>query len=350
VREICAGVLTSGIKVGHWTHPDISTGVTVVVPSVRGVCAVDVSGGSPATRETDLLASWRRVDRVDAIVFSGGSAYGLGAAHSVMLALAAQGQGHRTSYGFVPIVPAACIYDLFFAGVDENSVPRHPPVDAGKAAFAAATSSPEWGCVGAGAGATVGKTLGFRSAMKSGIGAAALLFDGQNFAADSACAEVNGGHDLALGAIAVVNPVGDVVEDDGAVIAGCRASSYIQAKASWDSFRSQERENTTLVVVTTNAVLDAAACYALARTAQDGIGRAVRPAHTRYDGDVVFALSTADLSRTDGFSHKLVDKAVNESADRLVSQVPDVVGAAVRHAVRSATSVESMPSVHLQKK
>ncbi|NUO16565.1 MAG: P1 family peptidase, partial [Planctomycetaceae bacterium] len=235
------------------------------MPDVRAIASVDVRGGAPASRETDLLAPWRPVDRIDALVLAGGSAFGLGTAHGVVEALAARGLGHKTSGGNVPIVPAAAVFDLPFAGTDENGIPHHPPVEAGVLAYAAATATPEWGCVGAGRGATVGKQAGRVHASPGGIGAACL-----------------GLGPVQLGAVAAVNALGDVVDAAGTVVSGCRAGPEVPRSLTADRLMEGDAdavtplENTTLVALLTDAPLDKAGAFRIAIAGHDGLGRAIR--------------------------------------------------------------------------
>lgn len=318
--EVRGGTLLRGFRVGHWTHPERRTGVSVIVPEVRATASVDVRGGAPASRETDLLAPWRLVDRIDALVLSGGSALGLGTAHGVVEALAARGLGHRTSGGNVPIVPAAALFDLPVAGTDKDGVPHHPPVEAGALAYAAATATPEWGSVGAGRGATVGKQAGATHASRGGIGAA--------------CLELGPVH---LGAVAAVNALGDVVDATGSVISGCGAGPEVPRALTADRLEEggtglEPLENTTLVALLTDAPLDKAGAFRIAIAGHDGLGLAIRPAHTRFDGDSVFVLGTGEAEPV---------SPVDVTADVLAAHAARVVAAAVRHAVSHVGSLRA---------
>ena len=293
-----ASLAIAGVRVGHVTLA--GTGVTVLLFPSGSVGSGEVRGGAPATRETDLLDPARTVARVDALVFAGGSAFGLAAADGVMRYLAERGQGFATAGGPVPIVPAACIFDL----VDANSPP--PTADDGyDAAVAAARDEPPvTGRVGAGAGATVGKWRGRAAAVPGGLGVATTTVDGVN-----------------VGALAVVNALGDVVAADGTILAGSTAPVTAPGFPTPEPFE-EGRANTTLVAVVTDAALDKAACFLLAQSAHDGFARALRPAHTRFDGDIAFAVATAT---------RPVAQAVN--LDRLRLAAADVVAAAIRDAV-----------------
>ena len=240
------------------------------------------------------------VARVDAIVLAGGSAFGLAAADGVMRYLAERGQGFATAAGPVPIVPAACIFDL----VEANSSP--PGADKGYAAAVAAARAEEiaTGRVGAGAGATVGKWRGRDGAAPGGLGVASTAVDG-----------------VQVGALAVVNALGDVVGGDGTVIAGSTAPLGDPAFPTPEPFE-EGRTNTTLVVVVTDAALDKASCFLLAQSAHDGFARALQPAHTRFDGDIAFAVATGGAA-----------SATAPSLDRVRLAAADVVATAIRNSV-----------------
>jgi len=287
-----------GTRVGNVTRA--GTGVTVLLfpPGAIGSC--EVRGGAPATRELELLDPSRTVARVDAIVLSGGSAFGLSAADGVMRYLAERGRGYPTAAGPVPIVPAACIFDLLETGGSP------PGADDGYAAAVAADADgvAETGAVGAGAGATVGKWRGRDAAVPGGLGVAHTTADG-----------------VGVAALAVVNAVGDVVAADGSTIAGSTAPASAPAFPTPAPFE-EERANTTLVVVVTDAALGKPECLLLAQSAHDGFARALHPAHTRFDGDVAFAVATAGAGAE-----------VAPSLDRLRVAATAVVARAIRNAV-----------------
>ena len=270
----------AGLAVGHHTLAARPTGCTVVLVEAGAVAGVDVRGGAPGTRETDLLDPAKTVQRVHAIVLAGGSAFGLDAAGGVVRYLSERGIGYDTGIAKVPIVPAAILFDL---GVGDDPAIR-PTADCGYRAAAAATAGPvAEGNVGAGAGATVGKLGGAGRAMKGGVGSAAI--------------GVPGG--LVVAALAAVNAVGDVVDPaTGRVVAGVRtpdgegladARTLLRAGAGRGG---RPRENTTLGVVATNAALTQAEATAVAQMAHDGLARAIVPSHTPSDGDAIFALAT----------------------------------------------------------
>jgi L-aminopeptidase/D-esterase-like protein len=275
-----AGTLTDipGITVGHAQDLDVLTGCSVVVFPEGTTCSVDVRGGAPGTRETDLLAPHAMVQHIDAICLTGGSAFGLAAADGVMRWLREQGRGFNTRIARVPIVPAAVLFDLAL-----GSAESWPDSAMGYAACQAATAGPvAEGCVGAGTGAAVGKLLGVQAATKGGVGSASIrLPDG-----------------TIVAALAVTNAFGDVRRDrDGTILAGARLpeggfADSARLLRTMDANLLFSSGNTTLAVVVTDAQLDKAGCRKLAEMAQDALARTVQPVHTPFDGDVVFAAST----------------------------------------------------------
>ncbi len=279
-----------GIKVGHFTLAERPTGCTVVLTGAGAVAGVDVRGGAPGTRETDLLDPVNTVQKVQAIVLSGGSAFGLDAASGAMRWLEEKGLGYETRAGVVPIVPAAIVFDL---GVGDGRI--RPGADCGYRAAAAASDGPvAEGNVGAGAGATIGKLAGPARAMKAGVGTAALaLPDG-----------------LVVAALVVVNATGDIIDPStGRVVAGVRTpdgKGLADARVLLRSgalARSREGpragENTTLGVVATNAALTKTQATKVAQMAHDGLARAVSPAHLPSDGDTIFAVATGTLGEAE---------------------------------------------------
>jgi L-aminopeptidase/D-esterase-like protein len=269
-----------GIRVGQWTDAEARTGCTVVLlPETGAVAGVDVRGPAPGTRETDLLQPGRLVDRVHAICLCGGSAFGLGAADGVMRFLREREVGLPVGPVRVPIVPAAVVFDLATGAV------AWPGPDQGYAACLAASElPPAEGRVGAGTGATVGKLMGPSGARPGGVGTASVRLPGG----------------AVVGALAVVNAVGDVYGRDGRLLAGARGPDGLPADA-WRMVLEAGRPappaagaSTTIAVVATDAALDKAGCGRLADVAHDGLALAVRPAHTPYDGDTIFAVSTGE--------------------------------------------------------
>jgi len=274
-----------GIKVGHFTLAERPTGCTVILAKDGTAGSVDVRGGAPGTRETDLLNPVNDVQIVNAIVLSGGSAFGLDAATGTVRWL----DEHHIGYpvgpaGVVPIVPSAILFDLGFGG--DPSI--RPGADCGyRAADAATSAAVEEGNVGAGAGATVGKTGGpgvsGGGPMKSGIGSSAIRLP-------------NG---LVVAAIVAVNAVGDIVDPQtGSVIAGVRgpdgklADARKRLREGWTRDSGRAGENTTIGVVATNAKLTKVQALKVAQMAHDGYARAISPVHTPADGDTIFSLAT----------------------------------------------------------
>ncbi|HXD16918.1 MAG TPA: P1 family peptidase [Vicinamibacterales bacterium] len=297
-----------GIRVGHFTLPGGLTGCTVVLADGDGaVGGVAQRGGAPGTRETDLLDPTNLVERVNAIVLSGGSAFGLDAAQGVVKYLEEKNVGFKTSAGVVPIVPSAILFDLGFGGNKAR-----PTAECGyKAAGAAAGGPVAEGNVGAGAGATVGKIGGGRMPMKSGIGSAAIALP-------------NG---LVVGAIVAVNAVGDIIDpSNGAVVAGARdangniADARKVLRAGSQTSTPRPGENTTIGVVATNAKLTKAQASRMALMADDGLARALFPSHTLGDGDTVFALATggwngtADVSNVGALAADVIAEAIIRAA------------------------------------
>lgn len=283
-----------GIRVGHWTDVERGTGCTVVLaPDEGAVAGVDVRGAAPGTRETDLLRPTALVERINAICLAGGSAFGLAAADGVMRRLAERGIGFATGVRPVPIVPAAILFDL---GVGDPEA--FPDAEAGYRATVAAEADDGRleGRVGAGTGATVAKLGGAAAARPGGVGSAARrLADGAS-----------------VGAIVVNNALGNVYARDGRPLAA----------AAGDAPSPPLMTNTVLVVIGTDAPLDRAQCRRLSELGHDALARAIRPAHTMFDGDVVFSLSTGDGSRSgpEAFLElgMAAEDAIGESIERSV--------------------------------
>jgi L-aminopeptidase/D-esterase-like protein len=315
----------AGIKVGHYTLTARPTGCTVVLAEAGAVAGVDVRGGAPGTRETDLLDPVNTVQQVHAIVLAGGSAFGLEAATGTVRWLEEKGIGFDVGVAKVPIVPAAILFDL---GVGDAKV--RPNAECGYKAAEAATDGPVTeGNVGAGAGATIGKLGGFGRAMKAGIGSASITLP-------------NG---LTVAALVAVNAVGDVIDPaTGRVIAGLRTpdgSALADARRLVRSgalggppLPAEARRpgaNTTLGIVATNVSLSKAQATKVAQMAQDGFARAISPAHTPADGDTIFALATG--------------KMPGEADVMLLGTLAaEVMADAVVRAAREATGIPGYPA------
>ncbi|MFQ5966584.1 MAG: P1 family peptidase [Acidimicrobiia bacterium] len=253
-----------GVEVGHWTDRKARTGCTVVLLPEPNVAAVEIRGAAPGSRETALLEPGMKVEQIQAIFLTGGSAYGLAAADGVVARLEQHGRGHPTLSGVVPIVPAAVVYDLHL-----GNRPLRPGPEQGATAFDQASGGPvEHGNVGAGTGATVAGWRGFDNVRWGGIGSVSMAV----------------GH-ATLGALVVVNGVGDVFTLAGEPLTGGSAETGPPA------MEANPSENTTLVVLATDARLVRTDLMRLAVRAQDAIATCLRPSHTRYDGDAAFAVS-----------------------------------------------------------
>jgi L-aminopeptidase/D-esterase-like protein len=307
-----------GIKVGHHTLAARPTGCTVILIEGGAVGGVDVRGGAPGTRETDLLRSENSVQQVHAVVLSGGSAFGLDAATGTVRYLDERRIGFAVGTNRVPIVPSAILYDL---GVGDDPSIRPGPECGYEAARSATNSPPTEGNVGAGAGATVGKLRGMDRAMKSGVGTASITLD-------------NG---ITIAALVVVNAIGDVIDPNtNAVVAGVRTidgSSLLDARELLrdNAVAGRSGENTTIAVVATNAAFSKAEVNKIAQMAHDGLARTIYPVHTPFDGDAVFGLATG--------THQ-------EPATVLVvgALAADVLAEAVLRAVRAANGIPGLPA------
>jgi L-aminopeptidase/D-esterase-like protein len=294
-------VITSvpGIRVGHWTDPVGLTGCTVVLCPQGTLGSGEVRGGAPGTRETDLLRPGMTVNEVHAVLLTGGSAFGLAAADGVMRYLEEQGIGFDTGVARVPIVPGAVLFDL---GVGDPKA--RPGPDAGYKACQNASEQVPEGNVGAGTGATVANLHGHHRALKGGLGTESKQ-DGE----------------VVVAALAAVNAWGEVLDEEGELLAAARPDP--------ETNETSEMTSTTLVVVATNARLSKERAHLLSLAGHDGIDSAIRPAHTMWDGDTVFALATGE---------------VDADQRALEALAMDVVAAAIRRAVLLAQSVPGFPS------
>lgn len=274
-----------GIKVGHFTLKERPTGCTVVLCEAGAVAGVDVRGSAPGTRDTDLLNPVNTVQQVQAIVLSGGSAFGLDTAGGVMRYLDEHKLGFKAGNVTVPIVPAAILFDLNVGDPGIGNQKLRPDAESGYQACLAANTGPvAQGNVGAGAGATVGKLFGPAFAMKSGLGTASAKI---------------GNTGIVVAALVAVNAVGDVVNpENGRIIAGARTAdgrgfrdSMAQIMRGYQVV-SEPATNTTIGVIATNAALEKVQLTKIAQMAHDGLARTINPVHTPFDGDTLFALST----------------------------------------------------------
>src|SRR5437879_1067966 len=296
-----------GVSVGHWTDLERATGCSVVLGpdgGMRAACAV--RGRATGTRELDALNPRHLVDRIDAILLTGGSAYGLGAADGVMRWLRERGRGLPVGpAGIVPIVPTAVIFDFDLA--PGGKADRWPTADDAYRACSAASDHVAEGSVGAGTGATVGKALGPRAAMKGGVGSWAAT-----------------GGDSVVGALVGLNAVGNILDGAGRILAGARGPDgrpvdALRYLAEGGAPLGGAARHTTLAVVATNAALDKLQLEALAHAAGDAVARRLVPGGRPFDGDVVFAVSTAAVApRTPLQAEALAQLAVPEAVERSV--------------------------------
>ena len=301
-----------GIEVGHAQNDEALTGCTVILCRKGAVTGVDVRGGAPGTRETDLLNPINLVEKVHAITLAGGSAYGLDAASGVMKYLEENKIGFNTGVAKVPIVPSAILYDL---GIGQADV-RPDSTMGYQAAASASSAPPAEGNVGAGTGASVGKMFGAKLSMKSGEGTASM--------------DIGGG--VVVGALVAVNAWGDVVDpQSNEIIAGLRPGkvgpvrvggkeyfadtlTMMKKPAGRSLMKLATRTNTVIGVVATNAKLTKAQATKVAQMAHDGLARTIRPAHTMLDGDTIFAISTrnrkADATTVGVFAAEVMAQAI----------------------------------------
>jgi L-aminopeptidase/D-esterase-like protein len=316
-----------GVRVGHAQNEIALTGCTVILCEKGAVGGVDQRGGAPGTRETDALHPMHLVQKVHAVVLAGGSAFGLDSASGVVRYLEERGVGFDVGIARVPIVPAAILFDLGLGRADVR-----PDADMGfQACLNASRRPPAEGNAGVGIGATVGKALSMAQAMKAGVGSASL--------------EIGSG--VVVGALAAVNAFGDVVDPQtGQIVAGARSPGrtgppfnvpgyfadtlqVMKTMAGGPPLRLSQRSNTVIGVVATNARLNKEQANKVAQMAQDGLARTVRPAHTMWDGDTIFALSTGRRSM---------------DVNVVGAFAAEVFAQAILRAVRAAQPVAGLPA------
>ena len=312
----------AGIEVGHYTDTDAASGVTVVICAEGAVTGVDVRGSGPCTRETDLLAPANIVEQAQAVVLSGGSVYGLAAADGVVRWLAQKGLGFPLDKGYVaPIVPAAALYDL------DRGSQFVPPISAewGQKACREANAGPvACGCVGAGTGAWAGS-------IKGGLGTASRILDSG----------------ITVAALAAVNSGGSVI--DSATGRPWEIHLEMAQEFGQQGKRAVKlpplpanapAQNTTIAVVATDAILNKAQSTKVAQMAHDGMGRAIRPAHTMFDGDTIFCMATGKkkLPRTTGFFSAVRAQAISD----IGQAVADCLSRAIITAILTAKSMAGM--------
>ncbi len=295
-----------GIRVGHTTDRRGLTGCTVVLCPPGTVGSGEVRGGAPATRETDLLRPGMLVQEVHAILLTGGSAFGLAAAGGVMRYLEERGIGFPAGIAVVPIVPAAALFDL---GIGDRRA--RPGPSEGYAACDAASEHVAEGSVGAGTGATVAKLHGPGRQVKGGLGTASVA-EGP----------------VVVGALFAVNAVGEVLGEDGEVVAGARPEPEGGAEGESEMpWPTGPWTNTILGAVATNARLSKERAHLLSVSVHDAVSGVVRPAHTMWDGDTVFTLATGEVDAPQDLLERLAERAVAESIRRGVLLAQGVPGA-----------------------
>ena len=298
-----------GILVGHYTDRKALTGCTVVLCPPKTIASCEVRGSAPGSRELALLAPEKQMQEIHAVLLTGGSAFGLGAANGVMKFLAEKKAGYQTPWALVPIVPSAVIFDL---NVGDSTI--FPTQDDAYQASANASVKVEQGNVGAGTGATVGKWHGLDSAMKGGVGTFSVKIG-----------------EVIVGAVAVVNAVGDVVGREGNILAGAQhKGKFFGGENRLNSLQNDgmllRNINTTLVVVATNARLSKVDCYRVAQRAHDGMARAIVPSHTTFDGDTTFALSAGKISAPIDLVAEMGAEATAESIRAAVKNSTPIFG------------------------
>jgi L-aminopeptidase/D-esterase-like protein len=303
-------------KIGHYTDLKGGTGCTVILCPDGTKGSAHARGISPGTREYALLSPFRKIEEIHALLLTGGSAFGLDAAAGVMRYLVERSKGYKTSYGIIPIVPAAVIFDLPVKDASAYPLPENAYI----ACKNAKVDHKEQGTIGAGTGATVGKWAGIAHMMKSGIGIEQVKFG-----------------DVWVESLAVVNSVGDIVDEKGKIIAGAVQNGKFIADTAfpsqpWQVPEMDFGENTVLIAIMTNANLSKVNLYYLAERAHNGIVRAVKPAHTSFDGDVVFSMSTGG---------KTID------IETITQMSIEATRRSIINAVIHASSLDNIPTINM---
>lgn len=303
-----------GFRVGQWSDPDAGTGCTVIVPPAGTLAAVDIRGGGPGTRETQLLAPEAPLAEITALLLSGGSAFGLNAAAGVVQWCEEHQIGYDVGIARIPVVPTAVIFDLSVT----SNLRRPGPEDAYRACTALVEGPPQMGSVGAGTGATVGKLFGRDGWCKGGLGVAATQ-------------GLDGAH---VAVLVVVNAFGDVLDESGGILAGAwrEPDGFVDARRAGSEVapgHPRLASNTTLAVVMTDARITKPEATQIARMASAGVARVIAPVHTPLDGDVTFTLASCERASS-AFSVGVIAARMTEWA--------------IRSAVRAATSVRGVPT------
>lgn len=289
--------MKSTFKIGHYTDKENITGCTVILCPPDTIASCYISGSAPGSREIALLDPTRKINAIHALLLTGGSAFGLNAAAGVVQYLEEKGIGYKTHFGVVPIVPAAVIYDLNIG----NAAIRPTAENAYQTCQEATNDLSQQGSIGAGTGATVGKWSGVPNAMKGGLGVASINHQ-----------------DIFVHAISIVNSVGDVVDETGTIIAGAldnngKLIAEGDLTKRWSQPEVGFSENTVLSAILTNAKLSKLEASTLSRRAQNGLARAIIPASTSYDGDVIFTLASGQIRKEPDIVYELATEAVRRS-------------------------------------
>ena len=311
--------MNTAFKIGHYTDEKNITGCTVILCPEDTTASCHIFGSAPGSRETALLAPQRKVNGIQALLLTGGSAFGLDAAAGVVKYLEEKNLGYPTAYGNIPLVSAAVIFDRNIGNPQSRPIAEN----AYQACLEAKSDFGKMGSIGAGTGATVGKWAGLEKAMKGGIG----------------ISSVKRGN-IHITAISVINAVGDIIDNHGEIVAGAHDSkgNFLAATGAdqrWEAPQTGLNENTVLSAVLCNAKLSKLEVYTLACRAQNGFARAIIPASTSYDGDVIFALASGSEKGSTDMIYEMAAEAVRESI---------VTG------VQSAQSLGGIPSCNNFKK
>jgi L-aminopeptidase/D-esterase-like protein len=302
--------MTKTFKIGHYTDKENITGCTVILCPNDTVASCYISGSAPGSRELALLDPARKINAIHGLLLTGGSAFGLNAAAGVVQYLEENKIGYETHFGLVPIVPAAVIYDL---NMGNNKI--RPTAE--NAYYACRNASEDFnlqGSIGAGTGATVGKWSGIPNAMKGGLGFSSISFE-----------------DVYVHAISIVNSVGDVIDEGGKIIAGAIDSEgrFIadgNPSVRWSPPKVGFSENTVLSAILTNAKLSKLEANTLSRRAQNGLARAIIPASTSYDGDVIFSLASGHVRKEPDIIYEVATEVIRKSIIAGVSNADGVGG------------------------
>ena len=302
--------MIESIKIGHFSDLTNGTGCTVILPPSGNIASGYAFGAAPGTREIALLQPDKKVQEINALVLTGGSAFGLGCAQGVMEELARMGSGFKTAYGVVPIVPAAVVFDR-----NVGNAHAFPTAEDGKQALLSANHDfIKSGNIGAGSGVSVGKWAGLNFAMKSGLGVAQIT---------------NGTFEFL--AVSVVNAVGDVIDFDGQILAGAlnEDNTFLAArnpKIRWQNPQVGMNQNTVLSAVLTNVKLTKTEAYYLANRVHLALARRIIPSHTSFDGDVSFVISVPQTEAPIDLTAAILSEVVEQSVINAVTSCEGLFG------------------------